>query len=324
MSGLPKAVQQQLDEAERIEQQLAAPPAPPADPQAQPVNPPQEPQPAAPQPVEPQPAPQPAEPSQDAAYWRARFETIEGKYKAEVPRLAHALQETQQSLAQVRGQIEAVRQPAPAAPQPATLVTEKDDEKFGTDLVDLMRRVAREEGRSTGDAVGRIEQLIRQYAPQFERVKQVEQQVVLTREGQFYSDLARDVPDWETVNKDARWLDWLKEYDPVAGRTRQQSLDEAAGVFDTRRVVAMFKLFKTAQPAPQPSPQAKAQSELARQVAPSRSATATVAPQGVKTYTGADYAYWTDYRRIHDTAKEILEAKLAEMEVALAEGRVKF
>lgn len=316
MSGLPKAVQQQLDEAEQI--LSASPPAEPVEPA------PDEPQPQPqPQPAEPQPAPQPAEPSQDAAYWRARFETLQGKYNAEVPRLAQTLQEQQQALAQMRMAIEAQRQAPSATPQPVSLVTEKDDEKFGADLVDLMRRVAREERRAVEQALGRVEQLIRQVAPQLERVKQVEQKVDSTREGQFYSELAREVPDWETVNKDPRWLEWLTEYDPVAGKHRQQSLDEAAAAFDARRVSAMFKLFKATLPAA-PTPKAQAKSELARQVAPSRSATTSVTPQGEKTYSGADYTYWTDYRRIHDTPKEVLEAKLAEMERALAEGRIKF
>lgn len=323
MSALPRAVQQELEEADRIMQGVA--PAPTAEPPQPPTaEPPAEFQPAANTPPEPQPAPQPAEPPQDAAYWRSRFETLQGKYNAEMPRVTQALQHTQAQLMQLQARVEAQPQPAPAAPQPAALVTEKDDEKFGADLIDMVRRVAREERRSVEQSLGQIEKLIRQVAPQLERVKQVEQQVASTREGQFYSELGREVPDWEAVNTDPRWLKWLEEYDPVAGKTRQQSLDEAAAAFDARRASGMFKLFKASLPPAQPSPRAQAQSELARQVAPSRSATTTVAPQGEKTYSGADYAYWTDYRRVHDTPKDILEAKLVEMEQALAAGRVKF
>ncbi len=186
-----------------------------------------------------------------------------------------------------------------------------------------MRRVAREERRPVEQSLGRVDQLIQQVTPQLARVQQVEQQVVGTREEHFYATLATQVPDWETVNKDERWLAWLKEYDPVAGKVRQLSLNEAAAAFDARRAAALFKLFKGTLPA-QPAPQSQAQAELARQVAPSRSATTTVTPQGEKTYTGADYAYWTDYRRIHDQPRDVLERMIAEVEKALAEGRVKF
>lgn len=321
MSALPRAVQQQLDEADRIMQAPA--PAQTADPQPQPAEPPAEPQPPEPAP-EPQPAPQPAEPPQDAAYWRARFDTLQGKYNAEMPRVSQALQQTQAQLMQLQARIEAHPQPAPAAPQPAALVTEKDDEKFGADLIDMVRRVAREERRPVEEGLGRIDKLVRQVAPQVERVKQVEQQVASSREGQFYSDLSRDVPDWEAVNTDHRWLKWLSEYDPVAGKTRQQSLDEASGAFDARRASGMFKLFKATLTPAQPSARTQAQSELARQVAPSRSATTTVTPQGEKTYTSAEYQHWLDFRRVHDTPKEKLEQMLAEMERALIEGRVRF
>lgn len=321
MSALPRAVQQQLEEADRIMQQGAAP----AETVAEPPEPPAEPPPvAAAAPVAP-PVAQPVEPPQDAAYWRARFETIEGKYRAEVPRLNQALQETQQALAQLRGQVESVqRQSVPPAAPPAPLVSDADETKFGADLIDLVRRVAREERRGVEEMLTRVEKTIRSYAPHIERVQHVEKQVIGTREEQFYSALSSAVPDWQTVNQDPRWLKWLEQFETLAGKTRQQLLDEAAAGFDAKRAAAMFNLFKSSEAAQQPSPQAQAQSELARQVAPSRSATTTVQPQGEKVYTAQEYQYWLDYRRIHDTPKEKLEKMLAEMDRALQEGRVKF
>ena len=298
-------------------------PAPaPADPSPAPAEPPQPAPVAVVEPVEPQPAPQPAEPSQDAAYWKARYDTIAGKYNAEVPRLHDTLRQTEVQLAELRGRVSA-QPPAPATPPPAPLVTEGDETKFGSDLIDMARRVAREEMRAVAAAMAQLEQLVRGLVPQVQKVQQVEQQVQGTREEQFYGQLAIAVPDWETVNKDPKWLAWLSEYDPVAGRTRQQSLDEAAKSFDSRRAAALFKLFKGVQPAPTPSP-APVNPELARQVAPSRSSTTTPAPQAKKQWSAAEYTYWVDPRRVHDTENGKLQEMIAEMDRAIAEGRVQF
>ena len=79
---------------------------------------------------------------------------------------------------------------------------------------------------------------------------------------------------------------------------RQMLLDDASGAMDSERVAAIFNAFKGVQPQTQAS-QAKA--ELARQVAPSRSSTASTPPQAAKTYTEADWKYWMDPRRRHDT-----------------------
>jgi hypothetical protein len=84
--SLPKQIQAELDAAARIESELAAPPqaqeqpAPATEVNTPPVQPAAEP----PAPAAPVAS---AEPVQDAEYWRRRFETMQGKYNAEVPRL---------------------------------------------------------------------------------------------------------------------------------------------------------------------------------------------------------------------------------------------
>jgi len=154
-------------------------------------------------------------------------------------------------------------------------------------------------------------------------VAQVEQRVQQTVEQSFYSELGKAVTDWQAVNADPRWHAWLGEYDAIAGKPRQASLDEAHQGLDHVRVAALFNLFKSTLPPAAP-PQKSGQSELARQVAPSKSSTANVAPAAAKRYTAQEYAYWTDHRRVHDTPKADLENMLIELESAVAEGRVKW
>ena len=306
---LPKQVQAQLEEAERIQRELAQPTAP-AEPEPAPEV---EPEPA-PEPP-PQAAPAPVEPAQDAVYWQNRFKTLEGMYRAETTTLKSQVQ-------QLSSQVEQVRQQQPQAPKEQPLVTSQDDDKFGSDLIDVMRRVFREETRVFDKRMQAAEAFLQKLVPQVERVGRVEAEVALTREERFWTELNQAVPDWERINADQRFHTWLAEYDPVAGRTRQDSLNEGQTKLDSRRVVALFKLFKDG-PGKAPEPKNK-QPELARQVAPSRTSTVAVPPSQDRTYTGAEYAYWLDPRRMNDTAVERVVAMKAELERAYTEGRIKW
>jgi hypothetical protein len=307
---LPKQVQAQLEEAERIQKELAQPTGQEPDPAQAPVV---EPEPA-PEPP-PQPAPAQVEPAQDAVYWQNRFKTLEGMYRAETSTLKSQVQ-------QLSSAVEQVRQQQPPAPKEQPLVTSQDDDKFGSDLLDVMRRVVREENRALDKRLQFAEDYVRKLVPQVERVGRVEAEVAQTREERFWGELNLAVPDWEKVNADAKWHAWLAEYDPIAGRTRQESLNEGQTKLDSRRVIALFKLFKDG-PGKTPEPRNK-QPELARQVAPSRTSTVAVPPSQDRTYTGAEYAYWLDPRRMNDMPVERVVAMKAELERAYSEGRIKW
>lgn len=321
--ALPKPIQDQVDEAERIQRQLAGetpaptqvaqpdtPPAANADPQ--PVPPPE--------PEAPTPVAIPAEPEQDAAYWRQRFETMRGKYEAEVPRM---LEQMRQQGAQLQQITEQMRQQPQAPMQPEQpLVTKKDEETFGSDLVDMARRVSQEETRQLLKRLEPIEALLKKLAPKVERVKQVEQEVAQSREDRFWGEIEKGVSDWQQINADQAWLAWLKEYDPISGQTRQDGLNAAQQALDHKRVIAMFTLFKSTLPqAPAPG---RSKSELARQVAPARNSTVTTPPQSPKTYTGVDYAFWHDPRRVNDTDVAQVVAMKAELDKAYTEGRIQW
>lgn len=319
--ALPKQVQQDLEEADRIQQQLTQGTPPADEPQdtppetAPPDLPPYEP------PVSAAPEPTPAQPADDG--WKQRYETLRGKYDAEVGRLNEAnrsmtaqMQTLQQQMAQLTQ-----RPPEPQkAPDP--LVTSQDEEKFGSDLVDFARRVVREEVRSLGQRLDQLEALAKTISSKASRVDQVEQEVAQTRQDAFWKELAAAVPKWEEINQDERWLKWLTEYDPIAGRVRQEALVEAQRQLNHQRVAAMFKAFLSQfSQAAQPH---HGQAELARQVAPARSSKTTVQPQQPKMMTGREYNHWLDPRRVHDTDPAKLQAMIAEVERAFAENRIQW
>jgi hypothetical protein len=316
--ALPKQVQAQVEAAEAIEQQLAGQAAPPAETEPPAPEPQAEPPVAA--------APVAAPPTDGVEVWQQRFRSLQGRFDAEVPRLHQEVKERNAQLFAMQQEIEKLKAAPKPEPKAETLVTSQDDEKFGGDLIELMRRVVREGLTPALQRLELMEKAVTAAVPQIQReIKQTTQQVAQTQERQFWSELATAVPDYEAVNASPEWLAWLDVYDPVAGAKRQAALDVASNALDYQRVIALFKLFK-AQGAPAvPQPQPNRQNpELARQVAPAKSSKTGAVPQGEKTFTEAQYVYWNDPRRLHDTPKEKLAATLVELEIALAEGRIKF
>ena len=320
--SLPKSIQAQLDAAEALQEQMAAT------------------QGDAPEVTQPEPAPgevsetpevqpQPVQPSAqpESEKWEQRYRILQGKYDAEVPRLSVQLREANAEAELLKKRMEAleaklVEQAAPK-PQESRLVTDEDTQSFGADMIDVMRRTSREELAAERKRVDELEKLVRSLSKQGERVQAVEAEVHMSREEKFWSDLDAAVPDWKAVNTDERWIAWLGSYDPVAGVTRQVALDHAQGQLNLRRVAAFFEQFKASLGTPAPTP-APVNNELLRQAAPSKSSGSGPTPVSKPTVPGTEYTYWLDHRRVNDTDITTLNAKLAEMETALNEGRVRW
>lgn len=316
--ALPKQVEAQLRELEALEKQLndAQNPAP-ADPAPNPAEPPQDPQPAPAEPKPVEPTPTPTEPVVAEEKWEQKYKTLKGMYDAEVPRL-HA------DLRDLKAQVDALRKAAetkpvePAKPAVAEkLVTDADVEAFGSDLIEVQRKVAREvaaEFRGELDAMRAENEKLR------EQLNNTGTQV---SEASFEQRLYRMVPDFETVNADPKWIAWLNEVDPLLRAPRATVAQQAFNRGDAEGVahyVAMFK--KSVAPV---EPSADKTTELELQIQPNRSATSTPpASQKGKIYTNADIEKM--FRKATDLGVKgrVEEAKKleAEIDAAFMEGRV--
>ena len=316
--ALPKQVEAQLRELEALEKQLndAQNPAP-ADPAPNPAEPPQDPQPAPAEPKPVEPTPTPTEPVVAEEKWEQKYKTLKGMYDAEVPRL-HA------DLRDLKAQVDALRKAAetkpvePAKPAVAEkLVTDADVEAFGSDLIEVQRKVAREvaaEFRGELDAMRAENEKLR------EQLTSTGTQV---SEASFEQRLYRMVPDFEAVNADPKWIAWLNEVDPLLRAPRSSVAQQAFNRGDAEGVahyVAMFK--KSVAPV---EPTADKTTELELQIQPNRSATSTPpTSQKGKVYTNADIEKM--FRKATDLGVKgrVEEAKKleAEIDAAFMEGRV--
>lgn len=330
---LPQALQRQFDEADAIEKALTQqqeaenpeiPPKATEVPVADPNQPKAEPTPEAQKPDESQLKAKPGK-EDDPEYWKSRATSMYGINQAQ----AQQLHELRNQVSILTNEIASLKT-KPAEPEKTDpLVTDKDVETFGSDLIDLQERVAK---KAVAEARGQFQAVIDQqadYIKQLEaKVGAVDQQVNATAQDRFYEALGNQVPDWEQINGDQKFLEWLGEVDPMSGIARQAYLDDAANRMDLPRVISIFNAFKhiVATPMATKIPEANLakQAELERQVAPSKSKASAPTETGKRIWTQAEYQRAMDPRyNKHLSQKEAAELE-AELDLAVVEGRVQF
>ena len=157
MSTLPRAViaaEKRADEIlQEIEKQSQMEQVP------QPLVESQEP--PAPQPIIDSPPP----PQEDS--WEHRFKVLQGKYNAEVPRFAHENKDLKGRLQSLEDQLEEMKNVKP----PELLVRPEEIEQYGEGLIDVARRVAREELASKDAMIAKLK-------TEIDSVKSVQSHVV--------------------------------------------------------------------------------------------------------------------------------------------------
>lgn len=333
--ALPKAVQDLAEQADRIVDQLSSdktgedPQG--TDPETGTESTPKDPQ--DPQATQDPPAdgndnsteakPAPVVPEQT---WEQRYHTLKGMYDAEVPRMHGQVRELQQQMQQLMADKAAAEaQAKQQQPEPVkSLITDHDKEAFGTDLIDLIERATESKVSTLRDKEAKLLDRIAQLEGQLGDVS--ERQVVSDKD-RFLMGLTQKVPDWEQLNTDPGFLQWLAEVDPVYGMPRQAALTSAYEVFDVARVSAVFNSYKLLI-APKQTEQAKAKpsDQLQRQVAPTRSrAGNTTVPNdsNTKIWTQAEIgSFYDEWRR---GFLDNDEAARIEKEIAAAsnEGRIR-
>ncbi len=316
MSALPKAVQAQLDQAEALQAQLASPAPVETENPVEVVEPKEEPlQPA--QPVVQETQATPVVPDET---WEQRFRIMEGKFKAEVPRLYEQNRDLAERLEHALSALE--EKEVKQSKQDTKLVVDADVEAFGADLIDMVRRAAREE--FTGMYSTLLEDLDARFGKVTEKVKQTEQEVAKSATEKFWDSVLEKHSDFDTVNNDPRWFAFLDVRVPGARFTRRALAENAIEAKDAVALNEQLSLFK--ESIAKPATTAKPKPSLNSQVAPNTSSASTPVadtPTG-KVWTGQEYAAALDHRNLQRMTREEYEALVNEAETAFAEGRVRF
>lgn len=235
--GLPAEVKKQGREAEKLHAQMypdttageETPPKEPAKAEDTPaeVTPiaPAEPAPVPPAPVEPVPAP---------IDYEHKYKVLQGKYNAEVPRLQQQVGSLETLLGSMQQQQKAAEQTPAPAKKAASLLTEEEIEDYGPEMIDVIQRAARQMMEPELDT------LRNENAQLKEQVGGVTQNVQLSAREAMFSSLSDQIPNWQAVNKDPSFKEWLQEVDLYSGAVRHQMLLAAFERNDTARVAAFF------------------------------------------------------------------------------------
>lgn len=328
--GLPQQVQKQLEVAEAYDKRLAG--------DAKPDQTEQEPE---PQPVaEDANKPEVTDQSPVAALqqqvaeltarlndennptFKARWTSLQGMYQSQV-----------QQIKQLTEQVEALQTAQQADKQPSSkssdpLVTKTDVEAFGEDLIDVIRRGAREEiSRQAATYEEKIAALTAELQAARKDVGHVVQNQVQTQQDQFFAALGASIPKWQEIQATKECQEFLGSLIPGTRTEWNSVLLDAANAFDVPRVLQVFEQFFARYPkyAPKARTQQPNRSELERQVAPSKAGSAPSPQTAKRVYTGAEYQ--AESMRLirlaqqgkHDDATSLE----AELNAAIAEGRVR-
>lgn len=252
---------------------------------------------------------------------------LEHKFRSMQGRLSAALGEAQaqnktlmSQVSQLTQQVEALLTAAKAAEKKQSVAADpKDVEAFGADMVEMVKRYAELTFQNLSDQFGQSMQAVTARLNKLEEaVTGVSSRAEETLEQQFYAALAAAVPDWEQINADSRWLEWLGGVDPVYGLQRQAALDNARAKLDVKRTVNIFRAFKAQFPARTPE-------SLSSQVAPSGAAApapasdAPAKPILSQKFVEKFYNDKAKGRLSEDDAARIE----AEINLAAAEGRIR-
>ena len=121
---------------------------------------------------------------------------------------------------------------------PPAYLTNEDVQNYGSDFVDFAQRAA-----------------AHVVAPQIQQLQEENHQLQqrLAREARHRLDaaVAQAVPDYENIDRDPRWHQWLLQIDPLNGVVRQQVLNDAIAAGSAVRVIAFFRGFLQAMGAGQ-------------------------------------------------------------------------
>lgn len=168
-----------------------------------------------------------------------RYNSLRGKYDAEVPRLNQTVRDMEAQLNALREENERLQEAAAQAEPPAG-VTETDVDVYGQDMVDFVRRVSQDTTGNSSIETARMRSDIEQLKAQVNAAKQASD---ASAERAFTQVFDEAIPNWREQNEDPEFLEWLKTPIPGYGVPRQIALNGAVAQMDAHQAVEIFKEF---------------------------------------------------------------------------------
>lgn len=203
-----------------------------------------------------------------------RFRVLQGKYNAETKRSREQITKQEQRidrlqelLANLSAQPKAAPRddtPPPPKAKPVSVPTvqplsDRDYDEFGKDLLEAAARHTMVKLEPLlSDVAKQITELRKDVSTTSSATTAVRNTVQQTKKAALHEALTREVPDWEAINRDEDFKEWVRQEDPRSGEPLSVLLGRAYDKGDARRVIQFFKDYKaehatTDEPEPRPS-----------------------------------------------------------------------
>ncbi len=205
--------------------------------------------------------------------WEHRYHSMRGRYE-QASHTIGSMQEQMQQLGDelMRTQALMNSRAAPTSPTPQRLLTDEDEKTYGPELIDVVKRAAKE---AMSPTLATIEQ----------ENKRLQAQVSQQAKSVMYGTLDDQVPEWREVNRNPRFVQWLRLPDIYSGEVRQQMLNRAFQAAQAPRVAAFFKGFLAEEVATGQMPSTQTQAAQAPRP-PATTLEAIAAPGRARPATG--------------------------------------
>lgn len=309
---LPKQVRNQIDEANLAMATPAAPVEPPVAATAA-----------------PEPAPAPAAepktvPLEQYARLDQQLKSLQGIHKSidtDRARLRTEVATLSGTVQDLQHQVEAAKAAPPAA-APSALTPEEIVE-YTPELLSVIERKAQE---ALGPAIAAERQRAEKLADDIQKVSQRNQQLeqLLANVSKQTSDASAEkfvstigtlLTDWEAVNNDPAFMDWLNTYNPLTGRQYAVDFYAARDRFDAVAVVEYFKTYRATVAKPRQAPPS-----LDLQISPESGGGANPQPRAkAKIWTQADIASFFRDKAQGKYAKNPQQARAMEADLFAAQ-----
>ena len=275
--------------------------------------------------TQPEPTPPPVQ--DDSAKWEQRYNTLAGKYNAEVPRLSSEIKDLKGSLEAAIAKLEAKAEAPPEVERKVEkLLTAQDSENFGEDMVDFVKRAAADiVSDREREMTKEIAKLKEQNAKLKSEVSTVAEVQTKAAGDQMLVELERLVPDWQQLNVDQNFLDWLSAKDQLSGYTRHQLLQMAEQAKDVGQIANVFLAYKQTLPVEAPRPK---KPDVQAHVTPGKSkssSSGSKSEDATKVWTGAEIdQFYTSVRAgKYKTKPEDARKVEAQIDLAVQQGRIR-
>jgi hypothetical protein len=178
--------------------------------------------------------------------WERRFKGLQGRYDSDVRKVRESLGQMSDDIRRLQAENATLRsvvpQPTPPELQAQSLLSPQEIQDYGEEFVDVSRRIAREIATP-------LQAEIASLRAQLGAVQQETGNSFMQR---MDRDIGAVVKDWQALNRDPRFMEWVKLPDVFSGAIRQELMQAAWNAGDARRVSAFFQAFLAEEAAVDP------------------------------------------------------------------------